>query len=58
MIFPVYWIVNASFQGNGSATSSSFFPTNPTLAGYETAVARQGGNLLTSLIVALGGAVK
>jgi multiple sugar transport system permease protein len=54
MIFPVYWMVNASFQGNGSATSSSFFPTNPTLAGYETAIAQQGGNLLTSLIVALG----
>jgi multiple sugar transport system permease protein len=54
MIFPVYWMVNASFQGNGSATSSSFFPLHPSFAGYQTAISQQGGNLLTSLIVALG----
>jgi multiple sugar transport system permease protein len=54
MIFPVYWMLNSSFQGNGSATSSAFFPTNPTIAGYQTAIAQQGGNLITSLIVALG----
>jgi multiple sugar transport system permease protein len=54
MIFPIYWMVNASFQGNGSATSSSFFPLHPNFDGYATAVSQQGGNLLTSLIVALG----
>jgi multiple sugar transport system permease protein len=57
MIFPIYWMVNSSFQANGSATSSAFFPSNPTLAGYETALTQQSGNLLTSLIIALGSVV-
>jgi multiple sugar transport system permease protein len=54
MIFPIYWMVNASFQTNGSATGSSFFPIHPSIAGYQTAIAQQAGNLTTSLIVAVG----
>lgn len=54
MLFPVYWMVNASFQSSGGAASSAFFPANPTIAGYEQALSQQGGNLVTSLIVALG----
>ncbi|WP_125614460.1 carbohydrate ABC transporter permease [Specibacter cremeus] len=54
MLFPVYWMVNASFQQNGNAVSSSFFPTNPSFAGYAQALTEQGGNLITSLIVSLG----
>jgi multiple sugar transport system permease protein len=57
MIFPVYWMLNSSFQGNGSATSSSFFPVHPDFSGYQTAISQQGGNLLTSLIVSLGAVV-
>lgn len=54
MLFPVYWMINASLQQNGNAVSSSFFPTNPSFAGYTQAFAEQGGNLVTSLIVSLG----
>jgi ABC-type sugar transport system, permease component len=54
MIFPVYWMINSSFQQNGSATGSAFFPTDPSLAGYQQAISQQSGNLLTSLIVSLG----
>ena len=54
MLFPVYWMVNASLQGGGGAASSTFFPTNPTFDGYITAFNNQLGNLGTSLIVALG----
>jgi multiple sugar transport system permease protein len=57
MIFPVYWMLNSSFQGNGSATNSSFFPFHPDFSGYQAAITQQGGNLLTSLIVALGAVV-
>ncbi|BDZ43721.1 sugar ABC transporter permease [Paraoerskovia sediminicola] len=54
MLFPVYWMVNASFQDAGMAASSSFLPLNPSLAGYEKAITQQSGNLLTSIVVALG----
>ncbi len=54
MLFPVYWMVNTSFQGGGSAASSSFFPTEPVLDGYRRAIDQQTGNLVTSLLVALG----
>lgn len=57
MLFPVYWMVNASLQGGGGAASSALFPLNPTFAGYETALTQQGGNLVTSLIVSLGAVV-
>lgn len=54
MLFPVYWMVNASFQGGGTAASSSFFPTEPVLDGYVKALEQQSGKLVTSLVVALG----
>jgi multiple sugar transport system permease protein len=58
MLFPVYWMVNSSFQSNvGVANATAFFPTNPTLSGYEVAISQQGGHLLTSLVVALGSMV-
>jgi multiple sugar transport system permease protein len=54
MLFPVYWMVNTSFQGGGTAASSTFFPTNPTFDGYERALSQQTDNLLTSIVVAAG----
>jgi multiple sugar transport system permease protein len=54
MLFPVYWMVNTSLQGGGTAASSGFFPTNPTFDGYERALSQQTGNLLTSIVVSLG----
>lgn len=54
MIFPIYWMVNASFQSNSAAQSSTIFPFHPTLSGYATALSQQGGNLMTSLVISLG----
>jgi len=54
MLFPVYWMVNASLQPSGNTLTAGFFPTNPSFAGYETAISQQGKNLLTSLFVSAG----
>ncbi|MDX3763568.1 carbohydrate ABC transporter permease [Streptomyces sp. AK02-04a] len=54
MLFPVYWIVNASLQPAGNTLRGSWFPFHPDLSGYATALRNQGGNLVTSLVVALG----
>jgi multiple sugar transport system permease protein len=54
MIFPVYWMVNSSLQSNSGAANTAWFPFNPTFAGYQTAIQQQGGNLVTSMIIALG----
>lgn len=57
MLFPIYWMVNISLQPAGTAASlAPLFPTALDLTGYATAITEQGGNLLTSLIVALGSA--
>lgn len=54
MLFPVYWMVNASLQPSGNTLTGDFFPVNPSFAGYEKAFADQGGHLLTSLAISLG----
>jgi multiple sugar transport system permease protein len=54
MLFPIYWMVNASLQPSGNTLTADFFPWNPSFAGYKTAVADQGRNLVTSLLVSLG----
>ncbi|AZH82261.1 carbohydrate ABC transporter permease [Plantibacter sp. PA-3-X8] len=54
MLFPVYWMVNASLQPSGNTLTGDFFPINPSFAGYEKAIADQGGHLVTSLIISLG----
>jgi multiple sugar transport system permease protein len=54
MLFPVYWMLNISLQPSGNTLSATFFPTHPTLDGYRTALRDQGGNLVTSLLVASG----
>ena len=54
MLFPVYWMVNASLQPSGNTLTASFFPWNPNFDGYRRAITEQGSNLVTSLIVSLG----
>ncbi|MFV0405962.1 MAG: carbohydrate ABC transporter permease [Propioniciclava sp.] len=54
MLFPLYWMVNASLQPSGNTLSSSWFPLSPTLANYRVAISEQGANLGTSLIIATG----
>jgi multiple sugar transport system permease protein len=54
MLFPIYWMVNASFQASGNTLNASLIPTDPSLAGYEIAIRDQGRNLVTSVIIAIG----
>ena len=57
MLFPVYWMVNISLQPAGSAIEASWFPFEAQFGGYAQALAEQGGNLVTSLVIALGSVV-
>ncbi|GGS31528.1 ABC transporter permease [Streptomyces humidus] len=57
MLFPVYWMVNASLQPAGNTLQRTWFPSHPDLSGYVTALRDQGRNLVTSLVVALGSVV-
>lgn len=54
MLFPIYWMINASLQPSGNTLTADFFPWNPSFAGYEKAIADQGGHLVTSLVISLG----
>ncbi|MFE7539284.1 carbohydrate ABC transporter permease [Streptomyces platensis] len=57
MLFPVYWMVNASLQPAGNTLQAGWFPFHPDFSGYATALRDQGRNLVTSLVVALGSVV-
>ncbi|HEX8510152.1 MAG TPA: carbohydrate ABC transporter permease, partial [Propionibacteriaceae bacterium] len=54
MLFPVYWMINASLQASGNTLNASFLPLNPSFEGYERAIKDQGRNLVTSLLIAVG----
>ena len=54
MLFPVYWMVNASLQPGVSTADLRVLPLHPGLDGYREAFAGQGGNLVTSHVVSLG----
>jgi len=57
MLFPVYWMINASLQPSGNTLTAGVFPTNPSWAGYEKAITDQGANLITSLIISVGAVI-
>src|SRR5699024_8223510 len=57
MLFPVYWMVNASLAPAGSSLTTQWLPLEPDFSGYSRALADQGQNLVTSLIVAIGACV-
>lgn len=56
MLFPLYWMVDASFQANQQIADREphWLPVGGTLDGYRDALGQQGGHLLVSLVVALG----
>lgn len=56
MLFPVYWMVNASLQPAGTTLGGGWFPARPDAGGYVAAVRDQGHHLVTSLVVSLGSA--
>jgi multiple sugar transport system permease protein len=57
VLFPIYWMVNVSFQPAGRAVNTPWFPIHPDLNGYATAIEQQGGHLVTSLIIAVGSVI-
>ena len=56
MLFPLYWMLDASFLSPNELVSSTptWFPLHGTLSGYRDVLRSQGGHLLVSLIVSLG----
>ena len=54
LLFPIYWMANASLQSNATSFSTSWFPLHPSLGGYRQALSQQGGHLVTSLLIAVG----
>ncbi|WP_369052787.1 carbohydrate ABC transporter permease [Kineococcus terrestris] len=54
LLFPVYWMVNTSLQGNENLLDTDWFPRDLDLGGYREAVDSQLPNLGTSLTVAVG----
>ena len=56
LLFPLYWMVNASLQPSGALLrpSPDLFPFTPTFDGYREAFGEHLGDLLSSLIIASG----
>src|SRR5882672_4289759 len=56
MLFPLYWMLNASLLRPDDlvSTSPTWLPLHGTLDGYRKALSSQGGHLLVSLVVSLG----
>jgi multiple sugar transport system permease protein len=57
LLFPVYWMVNSSLQGNENLLDTQWFPFDINLAGYRQAIDSQFGNLVTSLIISVGAVI-
>ncbi|MGA5757674.1 carbohydrate ABC transporter permease [Nonomuraea bangladeshensis] len=57
LLFPLYWIVNVSLQHGASSAGTDWFPIQPDLGGYRTALGEQGDHLVTSLVIGVGSAV-
>jgi multiple sugar transport system permease protein len=54
LLFPVYWMVNASLQRNATSFGTEWFPLHPSLSAYSQALSQQGGHLATSLLISVG----
>ncbi|MDM4763564.1 carbohydrate ABC transporter permease [Galbitalea sp. SE-J8] len=57
MLYPVYWLVSASFQPGASAATIQAIPPSFDLTSFRKAVDEQLGPILTSLAVAIGTAL-
>jgi multiple sugar transport system permease protein len=56
LLFPLYWMLNASFETNAQIArpTPEWFPIDGTLDGYRDAFSQESGHLLTSVVVAIG----
>ncbi|HJB11001.1 MAG TPA: carbohydrate ABC transporter permease [Candidatus Brachybacterium merdavium] len=57
MLFPVYWMLNASLAPAGNSLNTQWLPLDPDFSAYSRALSDQGQNLVTSLIVAVGACI-
>lgn len=57
LLFPVYWMLNTSLQGNENLLQTEWFPFHLSLEGYQRAIDSQLGNLGTSLVVSIGAVI-
>src|SRR5699024_4962007 len=57
MLFPVYWMLNASLAPAGNSLTTQWLPLDPDFSAYSRALSDQGQNLVTSLIVAVGACI-
>jgi len=57
MLFPVYWMLNASLAPAGNSLNTQWLPLDPDFSGYSRAISDQGQNLVTSLIIAIGACI-
>src|ERR1035437_7379111 len=54
MLFPVYWMINGSFQAGGNTLSAHWFPSPFTVSAYVDAFQTQIGHIGTSLMIGIG----
>ncbi|MFD6952309.1 ABC transporter permease [Nocardiopsis sp. TSRI0078] len=54
LLFPLYWMVNTALQPGAAMAELRWFPSTLDLGNFQRAWESQAGNLLTSILVALG----
>ncbi|NYH54466.1 multiple sugar transport system permease protein [Nocardiopsis arvandica] len=54
LLFPLYWMVNTALQPGAAMAELRWFPRTLDLGNFQRAWESQAGNLLTSILVALG----
>ncbi len=54
LLFPLYWMVNTALQPGAAMVELRWFPRTLDLGNFQRAWESQAGNLLTSILVALG----
>lgn len=54
LLFPLYWMLNTALQPDAAAADLPWFPRTIDLGNFQRAWESQAGNLLTSVLVALG----
>lgn len=57
LLYPVFWLVSASFQPGATPASISAIPLSPSLDAFSQAFDDQFSNIVTSFIVAVGTAM-
>jgi len=57
LLYPIFWLVSASFQSGTNGMSFDFLPTSPNLDAFRQAFDDQFSNIATSFIVAVGTAI-